>query len=132
MVRHLVHAVVRDVAHPHAPSCRRRDVDVIEPDARRRDDAKARQLRELVGGDGLEGEEADDVLTRPRRRARLDDDVEAVEVGLHLLTPERLIREDARHATAARKVEQTSRSSTPNRSMRSAGPTVTRTKPGSP
>ncbi len=85
-----------------------------------------------MAGDRLEREEADDVLARPRRRADLDDDVEAVEAVLHLLPPERRIGEDARHATRERKEEQTSRSSTPNRSMSSGGPTVTRTNPGSP
>ena len=67
VVGHLVDAVVRHVADPHATRRRGVDVDVVEADARRRDHAEIGEALDVVGRHRLERQQSDDVVARPRR-----------------------------------------------------------------
>ena len=124
-VRHLLDAVVGDVADPDAPRRRGVDVEVVDPDTRCGDDTKRRQALEVGRGDGLPGTERDDVIPLPRRARELDDDVEPVKLLAKPVDSHRRVAEDACH-DQPRSAAQASASSAFSRSMRGRGPTVMR------
>src|SRR5207248_2081405 len=78
-VGHFLDAVFRDVAYPDPPSLRRFRVDVVEAGTSGSDDPERRQPGHVCLNHGLPDEEADDVVTGPWSRPRLDRDVAAVE-----------------------------------------------------
>jgi hypothetical protein len=73
-VRHLLDAVVGDVADPDPAIGRGRRVDVVVTDRARRDDAERWQPAELGSADRLirADKECDDVIPLPRRVGLLD------------------------------------------------------------
>src|SRR5207237_10152457 len=74
-VGHFLDAVFRDVAYPDPPSLRRFRVDVVEASTSGSDDPERRQPGHVCLSHGLPHEEADDVVTGPWPRPRLDRDI---------------------------------------------------------
>ena len=78
-VGNFLDAVLGNIAYPDPPSLRRFRIDVVEAGTPGRDDPERRQPGHVFLSHGLPHEKADDVVTGPGPRLRLDRDLAAGE-----------------------------------------------------